>query len=150
MEKHIERHARQLLQFRRLDTIMSGMTVAAAMVWLPFAYRQAQLQRLATPGDTHATMEHRNRIAAFALFLLVWSLLGASDRPGWRLTAWTAGLASTWYGPQSLLFATAAFVATPLWAVAAVWGLTYIVVAERRARATASRAGAAAVQPAIR
>jgi hypothetical protein len=124
--------ARELVRIPRLNGVMAGLTVAAATVWIPFAYRQAQLQRVA--GDVHAQMEHWNRMAAFALYLIVWALIASSDTRGWRLTAWFAGLASAWYGLQSLLFPAASAAALP-WAIAAVaWGVVYIFVAERRAR----------------
>lgn len=75
-------------------------------------------------------------MASFALLVLLWGLIGASDRPGWRLVAWAAGLATAIYGMQSLLFPTVASTASAPWAVAAVvWTVAYLVVAERRARA---------------
>jgi len=126
---------RELIDIRRLHGVMAGMTAAAAAVWVPFAYRQARIQRLAIPGDPHTEMEHWNRMAVFALVVIVWALIGSSDRPGWRLTAWIAGLSSMWYGLQSLLFPTASAATLP-WAVAAIgWGIAYIFVAERRAHA---------------
>lgn len=127
--------AQGLLRVRRLDGPMAVLTGVAAVAWIRFATTQAQFQRLALPGDTHAEMEHWSRMAAFALFVILWSVIGASDRPGWRLVAWVAGLGSAWYGLQSLLFPTAASAASVTLAVAAIaWGLAYIVMAERRAR----------------
>ncbi len=127
---------------------MGGLTAVAAAAWIPFAYRQAQLQQLATTGDAHAEMEHWNRMAVFALLVIIWALIGSSDRSGWRLTAWIAGLSSMWYGFQSLLFPAASAASLP-WALAATgWGIAYIFVAERRARSVAVDHGEEAVQPA--
>lgn len=127
--------ARELVRIPRLNGLMAGLTAAAAAAWIPFAYGQAQLQLLAVPGDPHAEMEHWKLMAQFALILVVWALIGASDYRGWRITAWVAGLGSAWYGLQSLLFPSASAAALP-WAIAAVgWGIAYIFVAERRARA---------------
>lgn len=113
---------------------MAGLTLLAAVVWLPFAVEMAQFQILANPGDAHAAMEHWNRMAFFALFIVIWGLIGASDFSGWRLTAWVAGLASIWYGLQSLLFPVTS-AAAPFWAAAAIaWGVIYIAAGERRAR----------------
>ncbi len=139
--------ARELARIPRLNGLMAALSAAAA-AWIPFAYRQAQLQRLAAPGDVHAEMEHWSRMAVFALLLIVWALIGASDYRGWRLTAWVAGLGSIWYGLQSLLFPVASAAALP-WALAAVgWGVAYIFVAERRARAAQSEEHSAmAAQP---
>ena len=140
--------ARGLLRVRRLDGPMAVLTGLAAIAWLRFAYAQAQLQRLALPGDAHAEMEHWSRMAAFALFIILWGVIGASDRPGWRLVAWVAGLASAWYGLQSLLFPTAASTAAVTWAVAAIaWGIAYIVAAERRARSAKPHHREVAAQP---
>jgi hypothetical protein len=76
-------------------------------------------------------------MAVLAILIIVWGLIGASDRPGWRLVAWVAGLASAWYGFQSLLFPAASAAPLP-WAVAAIiWAVVYVIVAERRARSTA-------------
>lgn len=139
--------ARGLLRVRRLDGPMAVLTGIAAVAWIRFATAQAQLQRLAIPGDTHAEMEHWSRMAAFALFVVLWGVIGASDRPGWRLVAWVAGLASAWYGVQSLLFSAAASAASAPWALAAIlWAVVYIVATERRARASASQHSEAAVQ----
>lgn len=132
--------ARDLLRIRHLDKFMTALTAVAAVVWIRFAIAQAQLQRLAVPGDTHAAMEHWNRMAAFALFVVMWALIGATDRPGWRLTAWVVGLASIWYGLQSLLFPSSASTATVPWALAAlVWAIGYLFATERRARSIASQ-----------
>ena len=140
--------ARELVRIPRLNIFMTGLSVAAAATWIPFAYRQAQLQRFAGPGDPHAAMEHWNRMAVFALLVIVWSLIGAADYRGWRLTAWVAGLSSAWYGLQSLLFPSASAASLP-WAVAAIgWGIVYIFAAERRARSVAVDHGQEAVQPA--
>lgn len=127
--------ARGVVRIPRLNGLMAALSAAAAAVWIPFAYNQAQLQMLAAPGDAHAEMQHWSRMAVFALLLILWALIGASDYRGWRLTAWVAGLGSIWYGLQSLLFPVASAAALP-WALAAVaWGVAYIFVAERRARA---------------
>ena len=140
--------ASELVRIPRLNGLMAGLTAAAAAVWIPFAYRQAQLQMLAAPGDVHAEMEHWSRMAVFGLLLIVWALIGASDYRGWRLTAWVAGLSSVWYGLQSVLFPSASAAALP-WALAAVgWGIAYIFVAEQRARSVAVDHGEEAVQPA--
>ena len=127
--------AMEAIRIRRLDKLMTGLTAAAAAAWLPFAYEQARLQSLATGGDVHAAREHWGRMAVFSILVVVWALLGSSDRPGWRITAWVTGLASAWYGFQSLIFGGASAAALP-WAIGAiVWGVGFILAAEKRARA---------------
>lgn len=140
--------AKQLARLPRFDRIMAGLTLLATAAWSPFAVKMAQFQLLAPPGDTHAAMEHWNRMAFFALFVVMWGLIGASDFSGWRLVAWLAGLASVWYGLQSLLFPVTS-AADPLWAAAAiVWGVIYIAMGERRARIKTVEPFAAAAQQA--
>jgi hypothetical protein len=80
--------ARNLFRFGRLDWTMLGLTALAAIPWLVFALGQVQLQRLDILADEHAQMEHWQRMAVFANLMIVWGLLGATDLPGWRLTAW--------------------------------------------------------------
>jgi hypothetical protein len=125
---------KEMIRIRRLDKVMLGFAVLAAAGYLPFAVRQARLQTFAPAGDPHAAMEHWTRMAVFAIFLVLWSIIGSTDRPGWRLTAWIAGAASIWYGLQSVLFPVASAATLP-WAAAAIGGgAAYIAVAERRAR----------------
>ncbi|MDX1600236.1 MAG: hypothetical protein R3191_01840 [Anaerolineales bacterium] len=127
--------ALEAIRIRRLDKLMTALTAAAAAAWLPFAYEQARLQPLAVAGDDHAAKGHWVRMAVFAILVVVWALLGSSDRPGWRITAWVTGLASAWYGFQSLIFGGASAAAWP-WAIGAVvWGAAFIIAAEMRARA---------------
>jgi hypothetical protein len=130
--------ARELVRFRRPDGLMAGLTAVAAGPWLVFAYGQLRLQRLAIPGDPHAESGHWGLMASVALLAVLWGLIGASDRPGWRLVAWVAGLAAAVYGLQSLLFPAVASAAAAPWAIAAVvWAVVYLVAAERRARSEA-------------
>lgn len=127
---------RDLIRFQRMDRVMTALTVGAAAAWLPFAYAQMELQALGIAGDPHALKDHWSRMAIFAGLIVVWAFLGSSDRPGWRITAWVTGLASAWYGLQSIVFGGASAAALP-WAIGAVvWGAAFIAAAERRARSS--------------
>lgn len=129
--------ARELIRFGRLDWRMAGLTLLAAIPWIVFTVGQAELAQLNLPGDEHAQMEHWTRMAVFATLMIVWGLIGATDRPGWRLTAWTVAYASVVYGLQSLLFSSQASAAPAGWPLAAAgWGMAYLVAAERRARSS--------------
>jgi hypothetical protein len=130
---------RELFRRPRLDWTMVGLTLLAAIPWIMFALSQAELARLDLSTDEHAQLEHWTRMAAFALLMIVWGLIGATDLPGWRITAWTAAYAAVVYGLQSLVFPDQASAAPTSWAIAAAgWGVTYLVAAERRARAAKS------------
>jgi hypothetical protein len=125
--------ARELVGVPRLDRAMTGLTAVAVIPWTVFAAGQAELQRLNVAGDPHAQLHHWNLMTAFAVLVVLWALIGSTDRPGWRLTAWIAGLASAVYGLQSLFFSDLASAAPAAGGIAALaWGVAYLVVAERR------------------
>jgi hypothetical protein len=72
--------------------------------------------------------------------MIVWGLLGSTDLPGWRITAWIVAYGSIVYGLQSLVFPHQASAAPASWAIVTVgWGAVYLVAAERRARAVHPR-----------
>lgn len=127
--------AKDLLRFGRLDRGLAGLTALAAVPWVIFAVSQAQLQQGEVTGDVHAEAGHWGFMAAFALLVVVWGMIGASDRPGWRITGFMVALASVLYGLQSLLFPEVASAAPAGLALAATaWGVVYGVVAWRRGR----------------
>lgn len=127
--------SRQLVRLGRLDWSMASLTALAAIPWIALAVGQAEIARFNLPSDEHAQMEHWTRMAVFAILIIAWGLIGATDRPGWRITAWTVAYASVVYGLQSLLFSSQASAAPAGWAIAASgWGVAYLVVSERRAR----------------
>ena len=127
---------RELFRLPHLDWTMAGLTALAAIPWIVFALSQAEFARLNLPTDEHAQLEHWIRMAVFAIVMIVWGLIGATDLPGWRLTAWTVAYGSIVYGLQSLVFPSQASAAAVGWAIAALaWGVAYLVAAERRVRA---------------
>ena len=126
---------RDLLRFKRLDWAMAGLTALAVIPCIIFGFSQVELSRLDLPTEVHDQMEHWNRMAVFAILMIVWGLIGATDLSGWRLTAWIVAYGSIVYGLQSLVFPHQASAAPVGWAIAAVgWGATYLFAAERRAR----------------
>ena len=126
---------RDLFRLPRLDWTMVGLTALAAIPWFVFALSQIELSRLNLPTDVHDHMEHWNRMAVFGILMVVWGLIGSTDLPGWRITAWTVAYGSVVYGLQSLVFPHQASAAPTVWAIAAaVWGVVYLVATERRAR----------------
>ena len=92
------------------------------------------------PGDEHAELSHWSTMAVFASLVLLWALVGSTDRTGWRITAWLAGASAVIYGVGSLAFPNVASAADAGWAVAAIaWGVVFVGLTERRARS--QRAG---------
>lgn len=127
--------ARDFLRVGRIDKRLAGLTALAAVPWAMFAVSQAQLQQGDVTGDAHAEAGHWGLMAGFALLVLVWGMIGASDRPGWRITGFMAAVASVLYGLQSLLFPEVASAAPVGLALAATaWGVIYGAVAWRRGR----------------
>jgi len=136
--------ARDLLKPPHLNPTMAGLTGLAASPWVVFAVRQAELAQFNLPTDVHAQMEHWQRMTVFAVLMIVWGLIGSTDLPGWRFTAWTVAYGSIVYGLQSLVFPHQASAAPTLWAIATVgWGIAYLFAAERRARAPIPERGEA-------
>lgn len=127
--------ARDLVRVPGLDKVMTGLVALAAVPWVAFAIAQGRLQRLDVAGDVHAEAEHWALMAGFAILVVLWGLIGASDHPGWRLTAWITVFASAFYGLQSILFSDFPSAAPTALAIAAiVWAVAYGVASMRRAR----------------
>ena len=128
-------HARQLVRMPTWDGGMIALAALGVLPWGTFAVINAQQQWRAVAGDTHAEMDHWATVALMALLILACSFIGATDRSGWRLTAWIAALASMNYGLHSLVYPEPASAASTSWAIAAlVWGLAYAASTIRRSR----------------
>lgn len=82
-------------------------------------------------------------MAVMAIGLVLMVVLASARTEGWRIVAWLTGLGSVAYGTASIVFATYPGSDVPdpssegaVWgALAIVWGLVVIALAERRARA---------------
>lgn len=79
---------------------------------------------------------HWAGMAAVALAIILVGLLAALRIRGWRVTAWTAGLALAYYGLVSVLTsADASSGGYPWGGLAIAWGVVFVFLAEREARA---------------
>jgi hypothetical protein len=79
---------------------------------------------------------HWPGMAAVAVAIILVGLLAALRIRGWRVTAWTAGLALAYYGLVSVLTPFDASSGGYLWGgLAIAWGIVFIILAEREARA---------------
>jgi hypothetical protein len=129
--------ARQLVRLPTWDRVMVALATLGVVPWLVFAFTNAQLQGRNIAGDTHAEMDHWSTMAFLALVIIACSFIGATDRSGWRLTAWIAALASINYGLHSLVYPEPASAASAPWAIAALtWGIVYATSIFRRSRRT--------------
>lgn len=87
---------------------------------------------------------HWPGMAAVAVAIILVGLLAALRIRGWRVTAWTAGLALAYYGLVSVLTPDDASSGGYLWGgLAIAWGIIFVILAEREARAARVIAGPA-------
>lgn len=121
--------ARALLRPSPVNLPMLALAGLAAGPWIAYALG---LRDAAGPvGDA----DHRSFVAAVALLVPLWAIIGTGGRPGWAFPAGAAVLAAACVGFQSLLFPDALSGLEAGWASAAVaWGVAYGTVAGLRAR----------------
>jgi hypothetical protein len=71
-------------------------------------------------------------MAALAIAIVAIGLLAAARPAGWRVSAWSAGLAAVLVGASSLIWPNlAGSLGQPAGATAILWGVLFIAVAER-------------------
>lgn len=142
--------ARNLYRLPTHDRYMLGLAGLAAVPWLVFAVTQAQHQWRNLAGDSHAESQHWAAVALMALTIAAAAVIGSSDRPGWRLPAWFAAIATIIWAVHSLVFPAATSAATTSWAIAAiVWGIAFAATTLQRQRrqATTTAASSDATTP---
>jgi hypothetical protein len=110
-------------------------------------------RRLKAAGDSPEEDEaalhfgHWSAMAAFAVSIVCLAALASLRPSGWRLPAWSAGIAAFVYGLASLIVPDDSSAATVVWAVLAMlWGVGFIVAAEYEVRG--ARPAEAATSPA--
>jgi hypothetical protein len=87
---------------------------------------------------------HWSAMGAFALSIAALAVVASLRVPGWRLGAWSAGLALALYGVSSLAAPSDASASPAAWALLAIaWGVAFIAVSERERRSEATRVNAA-------
>ena len=140
--------ARNLYRLPTHHRSMLGLAIVAAGPWLVFAVTQAQRQWRNLAGDIHAEPEHWSIVALMAVTIGAAALIGAGDRPGWRLPAWFAAVASIIWAVHSLAFPEAASAATTPWAVGAIcWGIAFAATTRNRQRRAAMATGVGTAVP---
>lgn len=101
------------------------------------AFREAVEAAQLTPEEVELVEHffHWPGMAAVAGAIILVGLLAALRIRGWRVSAWTAGLALAYYGLVSVLTPDDASSGGYLWGgLAIAWGIVFIVLAEREAR----------------
>lgn len=113
----------------------TGLAGVAAIPFLLYALDHIRLQRLDAPGDFHAVVDHWALMASLAVVIVGTAFIGSGNRNGWRISAWTAGLATMVFGVASLLYPNVASGASAGWAATAIiWAIVYLIATERRQR----------------
>jgi hypothetical protein len=118
--------------------------IVAVPFWGAFAWTMARYQADLPSDDPHVQEFHWLGMAVMAIGLVLMAVLAALHTQGWRIVAWLTGAGSIVYGVASIVFATYPGSDVPypssegsFWgALAIVWGVVLIALAERRARAT--------------
>lgn len=122
--------------------VMAGLVVLGAIPLLWFGVTAARMQRDGSPLDPHVQMSHWTTMSSMAFAIVAVGLLASARIPGWRFTAWCAGLAVAVYGVASVVFHRFPGAEVPYagsegigWGVLAViGGLAFIVLAEAEGR----------------
>lgn len=135
--------AREFIRLPRLDWSMLVPVVVAAVPWLLFALGVAETKRAVGPqGDMD---NHLNFMVSVPLMVVLWGLIGATDKPGWPFAAGAAIIATACVALQSLIFpyvrAVAGLSPARAW-VAVAWCVAYGAAAwlrSRQARAAGSK-----------
>jgi hypothetical protein len=122
--------------------VMVAATLAGAVPLVWFGLTAARLQRDGPPADPHVQAGHWATMAAMAFGVVLVGLLASLRLPGWRFTAWCAGLGAAVYGLASIVLHRFPGTTIPYagsegtgWGLAALLGgLAFVAVAEWEAR----------------
>jgi hypothetical protein len=122
----------------RASPLMGALALAGSVPLVWFALTVARLQRAGPPTDPHVSGDHWANMSAMAFGLVLVGLLASARMPGWRITAWCAGLGAAVYGLASIVFHRFPGSSVPYpgsegigWGlVAIIGGVAFVVAAE--------------------
>ncbi len=113
------------------DVRLLGLALVAAIPLTIFAAGQIDLQQTMT--DDHAFFTHYAMMATAALFVGLAAIIGSLKSAGWRVLVYAAGVIVVLVGAMAIAFPGAeqgVNVGTPAAAVAVLWGLAFVGLAE--------------------
>jgi hypothetical protein len=117
-----------------------ALAVTAAVPLTIYALDMAALQRNGLPSDPHVMERHWSTMAALALSIWLVGALAGMRTAGWRIPAWSAGLAAAVFGLASMVFpAYPGSIGTTWGLVALIGGVLFVAVAEWEARRRTER-----------
>lgn len=124
----------------RLDRWQGGVLLVGVLPWLVAAGVWAARARdsAGQPGTADVSaVELWGALATVPVLIVVTALIGASDKPGWRLPAWTSVVAATALGAHALVFSGSdGALPVPAAVAAVVWGVAFAAATLRRGRST--------------
>ena len=116
---------------------MLALTLLGALPLVVYALDMAELQRTGPPSDPHVELVHWLTMALLALAIITGAGLASLRLPGWRVSAWLAGLAAAVFGVASIVLPDDPGAVGQAWgATALAGGLLFIGVAEWERRRT--------------
>ena len=124
----------QLLHLGRSDPILAGLALGATVPLAWFAYSQIELQR-ADAVSPHGLQFHWASMATMALAIALIAVLGSLEAPGWRVAAWSAGVAGAVFGFASIAFPEHASSVGRAWGTVGIaMAVVFVAAAEWRAK----------------
>ena len=116
----------------RVSPILTALSVVAAVPLARFALEQIRIQRVDTLSP-HGIAFHWGTMATLALAIVATMLVASIRVPGWRLSAWCAGLALAVFGLASALYPDYASSVGRAWGSCSVaMAIVFVAVAERQ------------------
>jgi len=131
---HPRRWPENPLEWRARARMVAFIGAAAGVV---YTSRQAIFQVGGIPQDSHVASSHYALMAAMAIGLTVSTLLGATNFPGRRISAWTTGIMTVILGIFFIGHPDQASSLGVAWGILIIgWAVLYLWAATRSPRAT--------------
>jgi hypothetical protein len=108
-----------------------ALAMAAAVPLTLYALDMAELQRTGPAADPHVAERHWSTMASLALSIWLVGAHAGLRTPGWRIPAWSAGLAAVLFGVASMAFpAYPGSVGSEWGLVSLLGGVVFVALAE--------------------
>jgi MFS family permease len=125
---------------RRLDVLreranfnpaLAGLVIVGAVPLIGYALTTSSFQRNGLPDDPHVSMHHWTTMTTMAIAIVLVGALASLRTDGWRIPAWSAGLALCVFGLASMIYPDYAGSAGSYWGgLALVGGLIFVLTSE--------------------
>jgi hypothetical protein len=123
---------RDVWRVGRVSPPLIALTIVAAIPLMLFVFRQIRIQRIDT-FSPHGIAFHWGTMATFALAIVATMLVTSMRAPGWRLSAWCAGLSLAVFGVASVIYPDYASSVGRAWGTGSITvAIVFVFVAERQ------------------